>query len=113
MTDRPEHDVQDLFLEHLQARWSAGHREYRGVSFERPSDALCDEILEEVADIAGWALPLYARVERLRKALELTERTQSLLTRLRELVGHDGRKGHGHPHQIVQLVHEGLAELGE
>lgn len=55
------------FVTRLRARLESGAREYGDASFERPATELVDEVMEEIEDICGWSLLLWARLDRLRE----------------------------------------------
>jgi hypothetical protein len=68
-------DVLPAFVEVLRKRLEAG-RSYEATNpaVERPSADLIDEIQEELADVCGWSVALWARLERLKaKARRLDE----------------------------------------
>lgn len=56
----------------LERRLAQGHREYGGRSFSDDISPLqlVGEIEQELLDVVGWALPLWARMRRIRDALE-------------------------------------------
>lgn len=55
-------------LSRITARLEVGAREYGDASFERPIASTLDEILDELADVAGWAIVISERVRRLKEA---------------------------------------------
>lgn len=64
----------DRFVARVRQRLDAGARTYGGVSFTRPAADLIDEVMQELEDTAGWAVLLWARLDRLRaRVAELGE----------------------------------------
>ncbi len=61
------------FFELLEARLEQGAIEYGDRSFSECPTKLIDEIGEELIDIVGWAVPLYARLQQLRKQAQRLE----------------------------------------
>lgn len=59
----------DAFFKSVRKRLHAGATEYSDRSFDLPPEALMQEVQEELADVAGWAFILWARCERMRRAL--------------------------------------------
>lgn len=59
----------DRFVTRLRARLVAGAREYGDASFQRPDVELIDEVQRELADVCGWSLILWIRLDRLHGAL--------------------------------------------
>ena len=104
--------VRTEFLELVTARSIAGGINFGERSFDAKGHHLCDEIAEELADIASWGIPLYGRLMRLRQLIERLEATHDFLEELRKSVGVDARRGHGNSHGVTSLVHRGLTELG-
>lgn len=47
----------------LRKRWKAGAREYGDRSFFRSPLETVDQVLDEVADIAGWAFVLWVQLK--------------------------------------------------
>lgn len=47
----------------LRKRWKAGAREYGDRSFFRPPFETVDQVLDEVADVAGWAFVLWVQLK--------------------------------------------------
>lgn len=70
------HDFLDLVLNKLDR----GQREYGDRSFTRDPKALLDEMLEEVADIAGWGAVLAVRIHELKAAIDAAERESADVT---------------------------------
>lgn len=60
----------DAFIERLRVRLEAGARQYGDSSFRRPPAELLSEIQDELVDVAGWGLVLWARIARLRERVE-------------------------------------------
>lgn len=54
----------------VQARLSAGAKEYGDRSFSRQPLELMDEIQEELLDICGWSFVLFTRLQKVRDALQ-------------------------------------------
>lgn len=50
------------FLNLVRARLDKGAEAYGDASIERPTQDLLNEIVEELADVAGWAAVLAARI---------------------------------------------------
>ena len=61
------------FAAMVRARLEAGRESYGDRSFSRDPAALIVEIEEELADVIGWAYPLWRRLENMRKALKRAE----------------------------------------
>lgn len=60
------------FLHLVRARLERAAEDYGDSSIERPTQDLLGEIVEELADVAGWAAVLAARIFALqRKAKDL------------------------------------------
>ena len=57
------------YLRNLRSRLEAGATTYGDTSFERPIPQLIQEIQEELADVSGWALVMWGRLEEMKKAL--------------------------------------------
>jgi len=55
------------FTKELDKKMLRGFEEYGDRSFNLPPDKLIDEIMEEVIDISGWGMILYARLQELKK----------------------------------------------
>lgn len=70
--------LEGRFLEAVVARWRKGEDVYRGSSFAAPPRRLAGEMAEEVADVAGWALILWARLEALQATYDRLERLEEL-----------------------------------
>jgi len=54
----------EAFLGSVRVRLQRGAIEYADRSFERPLPAICDEICEELLDVAGWAFVAHEHVRR-------------------------------------------------
>ena len=59
----------DQYIEVLNARMEKGADEYGERSWSKDPVELCGEVMEELADVAGWAGIMWCRLERLRTAL--------------------------------------------
>lgn len=66
-------DVWPHFAALVQARLERGATDYGDRSLEKPPATLADEIAEELADVCGWSVVLYTRVQALRERLALLE----------------------------------------
>ena len=58
------------FVARLRGRLEAGAATYGDTSFQRPATDLVEEIQGELEDVAGWALLLWVRIERLRERVQ-------------------------------------------
>ena len=54
------------FVKRLEARLEKGHREYGDKSFDASLAELTDEIEEELLDVCGWTVIMFARLQGLR-----------------------------------------------
>ncbi len=64
------------FLAEIEKRLDAGHQEYGDGSFDRPTDDLVAELMEEALDLPGWAFVMWVRLREMRdKAREIEYRT--------------------------------------
>lgn len=59
----------DRFIERITARIEKGQEEYGNRSFDKPLDALSNEVLEELEDTALWSFIIWVRVQSLRQRL--------------------------------------------
>ena len=57
------------FVKDLDKRMLKGYHDYGDKSFNLPPEKLVDELIEEVLDISGWSVILYARLVTLAEAL--------------------------------------------
>ena len=64
----------DRFVARLRQRLIEGAATYGDVSFARPIGELVDEIQQELEDVAGWGVVLWARLERLRASVDAAAR---------------------------------------
>lgn len=55
--------LEKQFVAMLRKRWKSGARTYGDGSFYRPVPETVDQILDEVADIAGWAFVLWVQLK--------------------------------------------------
>jgi hypothetical protein len=55
-------ELEDMFVEHLRARWAKGQAEYGDKSFDVPVFNTVQEILQEIEDLAGWSFILWCQV---------------------------------------------------
>ena len=62
-------DFED-FVGLVQARLSAGAKEYGDRSFSRHPMDLMNEIQEELLDICGWSYVLFTRLKKVQNALQ-------------------------------------------
>jgi len=62
------------FLSEIEKRLDAGHREYGDGSFDRPTDDLVAELMEEALDLPGWAFVLWVRLRELSAKAQEVER---------------------------------------
>ena len=60
----------DSFWSHVRSRLEAGETQYHGKSHKRPAESLIDEIQQELEDVSGWSAILWAKLDRLRAALD-------------------------------------------
>lgn len=58
------------FLHLVRARLEKGSEDYSDKSLERPTQDLLGEIVEELADVAGWAAVLAARIFALQRKVD-------------------------------------------
>lgn len=58
------------FCRKVENRLRDGARVYGDSSLDLPTPKLLTEIQEELEDVAGWSILLWARLERIRKAHE-------------------------------------------
>lgn len=58
------------FLTLVMDRLEKGGKAYGEASFERPTQDLLGEIIEELADVAGWAAVLAARIFALQRKVD-------------------------------------------
>lgn len=58
------------FCARVEARLAQGARVYGDSSLDLPTPRLLNEIQQELEDVAGWSILLWARLERIRKAHE-------------------------------------------
>jgi len=63
-------DDLDKFLNIVKNRLEKGSEDYDEASFDRPTSNLLQEIVEELADVAGWAAVLAARIFELQRKAE-------------------------------------------
>lgn len=56
------------FCANVERRLNEGARVYGDSSLDLPTPKLVREIQEELEDVAGWSILLWARLERIRKA---------------------------------------------
>lgn len=61
------------FLERLTARLAKGEQEYGQASFARTVPELCDEIQQELEDVAGWGYVLWTKIQ------DIKEKNQGVL----------------------------------
>lgn len=64
------HDDLARSIRELQSRLLKGAEEYGDQSFNRPLPATARELLEEILDIAGWALVMHVQLSHRLKAME-------------------------------------------
>lgn len=57
----------DQFMAKVRTRLVNGARVYGDVSLKLPTPRLIDEIQQELEDVSGWSVLLWAKLERLRK----------------------------------------------
>ena len=57
------------FVELLDKRMKKGYKEYRDKSFNRDDKSLVEEIQEELLDVCGWSVIMFAKLEELKKKL--------------------------------------------
>lgn len=58
------------FCRRVEARLAQGARVYGDSSLDLPTPRLLNEIQQELEDVAGWSVLLWARLERIRKQHE-------------------------------------------
>jgi hypothetical protein len=64
----------DRFVARLRQRLDVGAQTYGSASFTRPMTGVVDEVMQELEDVAGWAVLLWARLDRVRaRVAELGE----------------------------------------
>lgn len=64
-----KHDAEwGEFTAMLHERLERGEREYGDGSFTRPLGELPAEIMEELADVCGWAFVMWCRMRKMEKA---------------------------------------------
>jgi hypothetical protein len=51
------------FVAMLRRRWKAGAREYGDASFFRPAPETVEQVLDEIADVAGWSFILWVQLK--------------------------------------------------
>lgn len=54
--------LEKQFVAMLRKRWKAGAREYGDRSFFRPKAETVDQVLDEIADVAGWSFVLWVQL---------------------------------------------------
>jgi hypothetical protein len=59
----------DKFVSKVRARLVEGARIYGDASLDLPVDNLLNEIEQELEDVCGWSVLLWAKLERLRERL--------------------------------------------
>jgi hypothetical protein len=64
------------FLHLVRARLEKGSEVYGDASIERPTQDLLGEIVEELADVAGWAAVLAARIFALQRKAKMISGTE-------------------------------------
>jgi hypothetical protein len=62
-----------IFYGLLTKRLQQGDRVYGDASFQRSPRELLGEIEEELLDLAGWAFPLWVRLQKLKRTLDELE----------------------------------------
>ena len=82
--------LEDDFIERLRARWAQGADAYGDRSYGQASGDLITELQEELIDVAGWALPLFHRLEKLRQTADRLERLAALEVAVRRAVDDRG-----------------------
>lgn len=73
----PEHPAFADFAAAVERRLENGREVYGDRSFDLASPRLLDEVLEELADVAGWSFILWCRMRRLEAALPAKEERQN------------------------------------
>jgi len=68
---------QEIYFGELRSRLKVGAECYGEKSFDKTDGRLLQEIQEEILDIAGWSYILWAKIERLKKAVPASERPQA------------------------------------
>lgn len=58
------------FVDRLRARLAAGAGSHDDTAFTRPAADLANEVMQELEDVAGWALLLWIRLDPLRGRVE-------------------------------------------
>ena len=58
------------FVDRVRARLATGAKQHGDRSLTRPPAELVSEVMEELEDVTGWSAILWARLERLRNAVE-------------------------------------------
>lgn len=69
----------ERYTERVKARLDTGHRVYGGASTYRPSGDLLTEVQQELEDVAGWAMLLWSRLERMRQHARRIEAQHGLV----------------------------------
>lgn len=73
-------DLPDWFVDYLRmliTRHRTGAKVYGISSYQRNSNALLDEMLEEAVDIAGWGAFVYRRIQKMQDEMAKLDENNS------------------------------------